>query len=170
MQTQNKELSEVDFTPTLIKEIIIYLKTNELPPRIDTHEEHKIWADRYSEFRTENNKLFFEDREVIPNDQAQIRDVLTEVYKSPQSLGKGQNSLFKYVQSKYIGINRAQVKTFLKNQIPYQLGFSQPRIVNRGIVTNQPFQTWSYDLIDMSSLDHVGANKHYTFILTIRSI
>jgi hypothetical protein len=140
---QAKELCQIDFTPKLISQVITFLKTKELP-NITTRKEHELW-DHFSEFRIEKKKLFLEDREVIPNTTAAINEVLTGVYKSPQSLGKGQNALFAYVQSKYIGVNRAQVKTFLKNQIPYQLGFSQPRVVNRGIVTTQPFQCWSYD-------------------------
>ena len=166
--TVNKWLSEIVFTPQLIQEIGHYLKTNELPPHhVKTDPQHHSWVRNFAEFRIQDQTLFYNYLEVIPNTPAVIRDVLTEIYNSPEALGKGINALFKYVQSKYIGIRRAQVQLFLRNQIPYQLGFQQPRIVNRGIVTTQPFQTWSYDLIDMSSLDHVGGNKHYTFILSI---
>ena len=107
---QAKALTQVDFTPKLVSQIITFLKTNELP-NITTRKEHELW-DHFSQFRIEKKKLFLEDREIIPNTTSTINDVLTEVYKSPQSLGKGQNALFAYVQSKYIGINRAQVKTF----------------------------------------------------------
>jgi hypothetical protein len=167
MKSINKVFSEIDFTPQLVKEIIHWLKTNELPAHVETQLQHDEFARHFSEFRTQDNKLFYNELEVIPDTPTKIRDILTEVYKSPEALGKGQNALHKYIQTKYIGITRAQIVAFLKLQIPYQLGFAKPRIVNRGIVTTEPFQTWSYDLIDMSSLDHVGANKHFTFILSI---
>ena len=158
--TVNKWLSEITFTPQLIQEIIHWLKTNELPTHVKTEEQHHSWVRNFAEFRILDQTLFYNNLEIIPNTPSVIRDVLTEIYKSPEALGKGINALFKYVQSIYIGIRREQVQLFLRNQIPYQLGFQQPRIVNRGIVTTEPFQTWSYDLIDMSSLDHVWGNKH----------
>jgi hypothetical protein len=160
-------LAQIDFTLDLIYEIIDYKKTNLFPTFIKSVEQAQDFKKHFGDAEVRKDKLFFENREVIPNVPSQIREVLTEVYNSPEALGKGQNALHKYIETKYIGINRAEVKAFLKKQIPYQLGFAQPRVVNRGIVTSAPFQTWSYDLVDVSALEHVKANKHFTFILSI---
>ena len=115
--TVNKWLSEITFTPQLIQEIIHWLKTNELPQHVKTEEQHHSWVRNFAEFRIQDQTLFYNNLEIIPNTPSVIRDVLTEIYKSPEALGKGINALFKYVQSIYIGIRRSSI-IFKKSNSP----------------------------------------------------
>jgi len=167
MHTKNKWLSEFDFTPTLIAEISHYIKTNELPDHIQTQEQHEAWARNFSEFRIENNKLFFENLEVIPNDPGLIRDVIKEVYDSPSGLGKGINQLSILIHNNYIGIRRHDVTKFLKEQPNYQMAASHPRIVSRPVQVTAPFQTWAIDLVDMSFYNGIKSNKGFNWILSV---
>ena len=161
MHTKNKWLSEFDFTPQLIEQISHYIKTNELPSHIKTQEQHEAWARNFSEFRIENNKLFFENLEVIPNDPASIREIIKEVYDSPSGLGKGINQLSILIHNHYVGIRRNDITQFLKAQPNYQMAASRPRIVSRPVQVTAPFQTWAIDLVDMSFYNGIKANKGF---------
>jgi hypothetical protein len=167
LKSENKVLSEIDFTQTLIDEIIIWLKTNELPKHVQSHEQHEMWAKHFSEFETRNNQLFYNKKRVIPSDdKTAIRDAIKGVYDSPEGLGKGINQLSIFIHNKFIGIRRVDVTNFLKLQPDYQMAASHPRVVSRPVQVTAPFQTYAIDLVDMSFYNGIKANKNYNWIFS----
>jgi len=164
--SENKVFSEIDFTYQLVDQVIHWIKTNELPNHVQTQEQHDEWAKHYSEFRIQNGKLFYENKEVIPNSPTEIRDAIKKVYDSPEGLGKGINQLSIFIHNQYIGIRRVDVTNFLKLQPDYQMAASHPRIVSRPVQVTAPFQTYAIDLVDMSFYNNIKANKNYNWIFS----
>ena len=107
------------------------------------------------------------DLEVIPSDDTKAKQVvLDRVFKSPQSIGKGQNNFHSLVLQKYLGIKKDDVIQFLKTKPEYQLFQSAPRNVNRALRANKPLQILAVDLVDVENLYNKRENKPYKYILS----
>ena len=71
-----------------------------------------------------DNKLFFQPsddfkkREVI--DRNKITETLQLLYKNPETACNGRDSFYSQVSSRYVGISRRELASFLENQISYQ--------------------------------------------------
>ena len=105
--------------------------------------------------------------EVIPPNDKQTK--LKEIYESDNSLGKGVYALFKYIQSKYIGITRNDVQEFVEFQSNYQL--TQPLLAhrtNKPVISKYPNQLWALDLIDMQPF--MSSNYGNRYIMNVVDI
>ena len=164
----NKHLSAVNFSPTVVAAIKHWILTKQRPPYIVTAEQIQKWDSTFRGFRVQGNDLMSGNRVVIEDDPTEIRDAIGTVYRhDPAALGKGINLFWTYVQGRYIGVNRQQVTSFLKRQPEYQMGASHAKIESRGLQVTAPFQSWACDLVDMGFYSRIAANRHYHFILSI---
>jgi hypothetical protein len=60
----------------------------------------KRFIEKYADFVVERGRLIYQPLhlEVIPSDDpAKIRTILEEIYRSPETIGKGQNNFYNYV-------------------------------------------------------------------------
>lgn len=95
-----------------------------------------------------------------------VPSILAKMYKEDMnaSLGKGVNSLYKYVRSQWGGITRQDVEAFLKGQPLHQLTKQTNSVVKRPITAAYPNQVWSVDLLDVSMFKRSNHGKSYVFV------
>ena len=164
------KLQQYKWTKQNINNIIDYVKTKQLPSSLKTLSQKKAFVEKFgTDFITVKGNLVYKPLNLIavPSDDDAIKDrVLTQVYKSPEALGKGQNALHSLVLTKFLGIKRRDVIEFLKKQPTYQLYQTKPRIVSKGIQAKYPFQYWAIDLVQVDNLAKYRDNKNHNFIFT----
>lgn len=143
-----------------------YLDNNQVPANIKSKSRFKT---KYEGFIKQNDKIIYEPLglEVIEPDNKQEK--LEEIYKNDKnSLGKGAYSLYKYIQSRYIGLTRKEVQEFITFQSDYQMGQQIQHRVNKPIVSKYPNQLWAIDLIDLDA--YKKTNKQYRYIMNVVDI
>lgn len=112
-------------------------------------------------FNVINNNLVyvpFNLRYVLQND---VNQILNQAYNDPtQSLGRGVDSFYKYIRSRYLGINRRQVAEFLKTKKSYNLSRPKKQEPKYSLpVYTSPKQMYAIDLIDMGEFNN-GTYKY----------
>ena len=164
-----KSLQQYDWSKESINQIIHYVKTKELPKGLDSRQRRRFKEKFSKNWDVHKSKLKYTplDLEVIPSDDTKAKQVvLNRVFKSPQSIGKGQNNFHSLVLQKYLGIKKDDVIQFLKTKPEYQLFQSAPRNVNRALRANKPLQILAIDLVDVENLYKKRENKPYKYILS----
>ena len=164
-----KSLQQYDWSKESINQIIHYVKTKELPKGLDSRQRRRFKEKFSKNWDVHKSKLKYTplDLEVIPSDDTKAKQaVLNRVFKSPQSIGKGQNNFHSLVLQKYLGIKKDDVIQFLKTKPEYQLFQSAPRNVNRALRANKPLQILAIDLVDVENLYNKRENKPYKYILS----
>jgi len=159
-----KRLQQLNFTTNNIKNVIEMMRNKTMSSKD---------LKKYDGFIVSNNNLIYKPLglRVIPKDDQVLKnDILEQIYKFPESLGKGINQLHQYVLQNYLGIIKNDVIEFLQNQSEYQIGRSKPRIINKGIQTSKPFQYWAIDLVDLNPYLHIKLNKGYRYIFSCLDI
>jgi len=160
------DLQAIYFGTSNIFDIKYWLEHGGFPEEITTPEQQRHYAETFKSFREHNDKLYYENRVVVPEDDPTAqRDAIQEAYDTPEALGKGINLFFAYIETLYLGVRRKTVTAFLKAQVNYQLAASHPRVASRGLSVTTPFQVWAIDLIDLNP--YVGVNRGYRYILSV---
>ena len=149
-----------------ITELKNYLKNNILPAHLNTNVKIKKFLTTFRNFKIENNKLYYEDKEnkleVIP--KTQIEDTLKRLYDDEDfSIGSGKNSLYFKVRDKYLNIRREDVGKFLEKEPYYQMSRTTRRHINKPIRASQVNERWAIDLIDVGE---AYVDGRYRYILT----
>ena len=146
-----------------IDQLIHYKVANVIPDYINTARQRATFIANFNPFTTNNNRLFFEDKEVIKKDDQ--HDLMGEMYKLYP--GHGLNQFYEMVSHKYINVKKLEVAQFLKSQKLYQLTLrkSAKRITTKQY--SKANQAWAIDLIDMKRFSNVQANLNYKYILSI---
>jgi hypothetical protein len=153
-----KRLQQLNFSMDNVKKVIEMMKNKTMNSKDQK---------KYEGFVVSNNILFYKPLglTVIPKDDAKLKqETLEDIYKSPESLGKGINQLHSYVLQHYLGIIKKDVIEFLGRTPEYQMGRSKHRIISKGIQSTRPLQWWSIDLVDLNP--YLNANKGYRYIFS----
>lgn len=144
-----------------------YLETNTIPSEIKYKSR---FLKKFEGFElTRDNKILYAplDLEVVAPNEKQKK--LEELYNNDNNiLGKGAYNLFKYIQSKYIGITRNDVQQFIELQSNYQMIQPANHRVNKPIVSKFPNQLWAIDLIDLQP--YMSSNYKARYIMTVVDI
>ncbi len=146
-----------------INYLVNYLKNKEMPPYKNTNP----FLKRATEFSLNNKK------ELVLNKTGHIvvkaKDrtiIMTKLYNDTKlGAGKGINTFYKLVASKYINIRRKDCEEFLKSQAYYQLQQPLTHITNKPIVATYPNQLYCIDLIDL--MNYAKNNYKNKYILTV---
>ena len=80
-----------------IDQLIHYKVANVIPDYINTARQRATFIANFNRFTTNNNRLFFEDKEVIKKDDQ--RDILADMYKLYP--GHGLNQFYEMVSHSY---------------------------------------------------------------------
>ena len=122
------------------------------------------------DFIVRNNKLFYEPMNleyVPPRDKTRV---MTTLYDSDESAGKGQNNFYRWITTKYLGITKREAQKFLKSQEDYQLT-RQPTVgKKKPLLATRPFQMFAMDLVDMNQYVGVRANKRFRYIMSVMDL
>lgn len=164
-----QKLQNYKWTKETIQDLIHYFRSGAIPDWITNQRQFKRFGEKYADFVVERGRLIYQPLhlEVIPSDDpAKIRTILEEIYRSPEAIGKGQNNFYNYVLTKYLGIKRGVITTFLKEKPEYQLRQDKPKIVSKGILATKPFEYFAIDLVDMNYYFNVRANQRYRYIFS----
>lgn len=143
-----------------------YLDTKQVPSEVRYKSR---FINKYEGFIKLNNKIIYEpfNLEVVPPDKKLTK--LKEIYDNDKNiLGKGAYNLFKYIQSKYIGITRNDVQQFIEMQSDFQMTQPASHRVNKPIVSKFPNQLWAIDLIDLQP--YMSSNYNWRYIMTVVDI
>jgi hypothetical protein len=124
----------------------------------------KKFKEKYTGFIIRNNQLIYRptNQKVIPFSKKQ--QILKSEYNDKSNMGKGVVSFYKYLNTKYININRQDVQDYLNSVPEYQMSKNIKYRINKPIVSKFVNQTWGIDLIDMEPF--VNFNNKYKYILT----
>ena len=144
-----------------------FLKTNQVPKNLNSRQKKSFTEKFKNDFAVKQGSLIYMPMNltVVPSDDEKLKNkILTQIYKSPEALGKGQNNFHQLVLQKYLGIKRKDVIEFLKKQPAYQMFQNKPRVISRGVQAKYPFQYWAIDLVDVENL--YSQNRPYKYILT----
>jgi len=150
-------------TDQRIAELKNYLQNNVLPANLNTNPKIKKFLTTFRNFKMENGKLIYEDKEhkleVIT--KADIPETLKRLYDDQDfSTGSGQDSLYFKVRDKYLNIRRSDVANFLKHQPSYQMTRTTRHHINKPIRASQPNERWAIDLIDVGENYIHGGNRY----------
>ena len=147
---------------TDIDNLITYLKNARLPQLKNPTQ----FLKRAKEFTIKDGNLTLRKTGHIVVKSSDREKIMTELYNDTKlGAGKGINTFYKLVVSKYINIRRSDCEEFLKRQAYYQLQQPLTHITNKPIVATYPNQLYAIDLIDMET--YVNHNSRYRYILTI---
>ena len=97
------------------------------------------------------DKLYYKplNLQIVPKDDEERKQIiLKKHFHGPEGIGKGQNNFHHYILSKYLGITRDDVISFLKNQPEYQLFQNAWRqaVLRRSILcTLSPLIQWIFE-------------------------
>ena len=145
-----------------VEAVITYLRTNQVPPNANK----KRFITKYKQFVMKDGHLLYQPLNLIVVKKSDVDKTLEALYKTdPNAFGKGIVSLYKYVSSKYINITRADVNTFLKKQLNYQMTRTISKRINKPIVADYPNQLWCIDLIDLNL--YLGHNYQFRYIIDV---
>lgn len=131
---------------------------------------NKQFENRYKDFEIDDNEIHYKknglkDLLVIKNEE-QKEEKLKELYNDfSTGLGRGIKSFYKIIASKYLGITRADVKTFLEKQIPYQLTKAIIKPKNPTKKYRTANKVWYMDLIDLQKFSR--NNENFKYILSV---
>ena len=135
------KLQQYNWTKANIINIMTFLKTNQIPNNF-TSRQKKAFTDKFEkDFAVKQGSLIYTPMNltVVPSDDEKLKNkILTQIYKSPKALGKGQNNFHQLVLQKYLGIKRKDVIDFLKKQPAYQMFQNKPKVISRGVQAKYP--------------------------------
>jgi hypothetical protein len=105
-------------------------------------------------FKTVNGNLVYAPLNLRYVLQPNINEVLEGIYGDQTlSLGRGVESFYKYVRSRYIGITRREVSDFLKSKKTFNLTRPKKSNSKYSLATySAPRQAFAIDLIDMGKI------------------
>lgn len=148
------------YLPDFTRKGIDYLRTGTVP-RTETNPVR--FRKRWDQYRLQDNKLFYHNREVITTDK--INDTLKEEYKIAGEIGRDR--FYAYLKSKYLGISILQVASFLKHSETHQL-HTRPHkeAIIRPIVVSGPRKLWQMDLVDFTSY-RSPQNQNTNYLLSV---
>jgi len=121
---------------------------------------------KYDGFVVRSNKLFYAPLGLEVFDPERKAQALQELYHNPISLGKGQQTFYHLVLSKYLGITRKECIEFLTRQSDYQLTRESKRVYQKQMTANRPFAVIAIDLIDLNQYVRIRDNKGYRYVMT----
>jgi len=153
----NKKYKFIKIYKTEYDDIVNYKKSGEIPPNLNYSIRKKIKL-----FELRDNKLFYEDKEVIPLEN--VNETIDSVYNDCNYFGR--DKLFHLIRQKYHGISRNDVMEYLRNNETHQI-HSQPRlkkVILQPIITNEPCERLQIDFIEISNKNkHLNLNFRYIF-------
>lgn len=132
--------------------ILKYKKSKYCPPNVKYTIRRKFLL-----FELRNNKLFYENKEVIPIED--VEKVIDLVYNDCNYFGI--TKLYQLIKTKYFGISKKDVANYLKNNQTNQL-HNKPKmqkIVVRPIEVKKPCERLQVDFIELNE------NDGYRYIL-----
>ncbi len=148
-------------------QLLYFLQTKALPP--DVKSKYRFLK-KFDGFKKQGDKIIYEplNLEVVnpQNKQQKLEEIFNE---DKNSLGKGIYAMFKYIQSKYIGITREDVQQFMQFTSNYQL--TQPleaHRTNKPVISKFPNQLWAIDLIDLQP--YMSNNYDNRYIMNVVDI
>jgi len=144
-----KKLNHYDFSYEHIREII-----------------RDIRNPKYDGFVVRNNRLFYAPLGLEVIEPERKEQVLQDLYHNPISLGKGQQTFYHLVLSKYLGITRKECIEFLTRQSDYQLTRESKKVYQKQMTANRPFAVIAIDLIDLNQYVRIRDNKGYRYVMT----
>mgnify|MGYP001595898211 CR=1 FL=1 len=112
----------------------------------------------------EKNAIYKDGKIIVPYEY--IVNFLEKLYNDPKTGLRGIDKLFKYIQERYVGISRADVEKFVKNNETNQLHLPRVKaVVNKPIISRSIGNRIHCDLIDMSK--YAGLNNGVNWLLTV---
>jgi len=155
-QLQQLRLSDEEYD-----DLIELIKIKKIPKHLQNPFQHFIVRD---------NKLIYEPLNleyIPPKKQMKTMEVL---YDQIESAGKGQNNFYRWITTKYLGINKRQSQAFLKSREDYQLTRDPHKTMKKPLLANRPFQFFAMYLVDMNQYLSVRQNKQKRYILSIMDL
>src|SRR5690606_902740 len=154
----NKKYKFIKIYKTEYDDIVKYKKSGEIPQNLNYSIRKKIKL-----FDLRDNKLFYEDKEVIPLEN--INETIDSVYNDCNYFGL--DKLFHLIRRKYHGISRNDVMNYLRNNETHQI-HSRPimkKAILQPIITTEPRERLQIDFIEISDKKK-GVNLNFRYILT----
>lgn len=156
------EVERTKWNKELVKQMINYVKTG-VPPGNNANARYRF-SKRFtdlSEFKIEKKKLFYKDKRIVPEEDADR--TLKKFYLSLTAPPNGRERFGELVKNKFIGITKERAFNWLKNLELYQIHKPaiQKSFVNP-IVPSEQSKRWVIDLIDMRNF--APYNKNYNWI------
>lgn len=166
-----KEIRALQWTKPFWLQAFAYLLDKTVPPGLSP--QLARFQHHLKHFELSGNDVIFRDQSrmyrVIREDQ--VANVLNQAWSDPKSNAyRGVHSFYDRLARETIGISKAKVREFLRNQETQQLDLrSQPALkVVKPLRPTHPFQWWQINLIDMSTLAHFTGKA--TFVLSVIDI
>jgi len=159
----HNKLNNLDWSPQNIASVIQYKLHNLLPPGLDDQQKFRF-KKHYKDFTTRNNKLFYNELEVVPDNKKQ--EVMQDMFDDVRTgVGASIYNWYRRLCQKYINIKVKDCDEFLKSQSDYQLGRKDEDYINKPLLATKCGERWGCDCIDMKRYE--GQNNHYTTIFTV---
>ena len=139
---KNRSLARIRFTKDNIENAIRVLQGKAIVEGTD----EPTFLAKYRGFKLKKDKLFFEDREVLPPDEKE--NVIREAYDN-EEVPKAMNNMFYWLKRRYVNITDREVRAFIRSQHDYQ--HKRPvRLPAKGrsfIHESRPFRILETDLM-----------------------
>jgi Integrase core domain len=160
-----------DYSPDKIREVVAFKETGDYPAKVKTPHQRAKFAEKWKDFVLRRDKLFLHaDLEVVPS--TAIQDVLKQNYADPtMGVGVGIRGFYEKLCAKYVGIRRADVGNFQKQQKVYQMTRPLNHVINKPLYESEPNAKWCIDTMDLNPMfnaeDAQGrlVNRGYRYIL-----
>ena len=95
---------------------------------------------------------------ISPENAAEQQQKLQQIYNNDaEGLGKGINTFYNFVCTKYLGIKRTTCTAFLKKQGDYQVTRPYHKTINHPILAKSPNERWQIDVMYLNSYIHGSA-------------
>jgi hypothetical protein len=162
--SNNRKFNNYKFTPNEDKDLYTFLRDG-ISPVDDNLTRRKQYEKKYEGFAiNEKDGIVYlpTQQVVVPSDLK--TKFIQQIYKE-FGLGSGVDSLYEKVSRRYLGITRADIKDFLRNQESYQLGFPIQKQTQKKVFVSGVNKVWYADLIDLNPF--IKSNKKYRYILSI---
>ena len=135
-----------------------YKQTNNIPKKL----KYSIWK-KVKLFDLKGGKLYYENKEVIPIED--VNKVIDSEYNDCHYYGR--DKLYHLIKSKYVGISRNDIMSYIANNQTNQL-HSRPKLRNltiKPIIVKRPRERLQIDFIEISK-DDKHLNMGYRYVLT----
>ena len=158
------KLNNLDWSDNNIAAVINYKLHNQLPPGMDAQQKFRFQK-HYQNFTTRNNKLYYGELEVVPNNEKQqvMQDMFDDIRTG---VAASKYNWYRRICTKYINIKLADCSDFLQSQSDYQLGRQDiDNYINKPILATKCGERWGCDCINMRRYE--GHNHGYNTIFTV---
>ena len=123
----------------------------------------RLLPPKYKDFDIVDNELVYVPLGLIVVRNENKKEFLQDVYKNNiNMIGRGVDSIYKYIQSQYVNVTRNDIYELVKNEPNHQLLLPKTAVKAKPIVEKACNMRWQIDLIDMSYI--AKQNNHINYI------